>query len=114
MLPEDRELYNQLLQDAVDFFHPRGYFVSTAVAPKVRATQTGLLYTAHDYEAHGRLVDFVVLMINEWGYRVGPPQAISPINLRRVLDAHDWKIPHVQDQEAEIFSPQEAIRRAVK
>ncbi|WP_421381704.1 LysM peptidoglycan-binding domain-containing protein [Bacillus salacetis] len=133
VLPEDRELYNQFLQEAVDFFHPKGYFVSTAVAPKVSATQAGLLYTAHDYEAHGRIVDFVVLMTYEWGYRMGPPQAISPINqMRRVVEyalsvmppekiflgfqiyARDWKVPHVQGQEAETFSPQEAIRRAVK
>lgn len=133
VLPEDREFYNQFLQRSVDLLHPRGYFVSTAVAPKVSATQAGLLYTAHDYEAHGRIVDFVILMTYEWGYRKGPPQAISPINqMRRVVEyalsvmpsrkiflgfqiyARDWKIPFVQGSEAETFSPQEAIRRAVK
>jgi spore germination protein len=133
VLPADRELYNQFLQMAVDRLHPKGYFVSTALAPKVGATQAGLLYEAHDYEAHGRIADFVVLMTYEWGYRLGPPQAISPINeMKRVVDyaltvmpaekiflgfqiyARDWKIPHVKGQEAETFSPQEAIRRAVK
>jgi spore germination protein len=133
VLPEDRELYNQFLQQAIDFFHPKGYFVSTALAPKTSATQAGLLYTAHDYEAHGRIADFVVLMTYEWGYRMGPPQAISPINqMRRVIEyalsvmppkkiflgfqiyARDWKIPHVQGQEAETFSPQEAVQRAAK
>lgn len=133
VLPEDRENYNQFLQRAVELLHPRGYFVSTAVAPKMSATQGGLLYTAHDYEAHGRIVDFVVLMTYEWGYRKGPPQAISPLNqMRRVVEyalsvmpakkiflgfqiyARDWKIPFVQGSEAETFSPQEAVRRAVK
>jgi spore germination protein len=133
VLPADRELYNQFLQMAVDRLHPKGYFVSTALAPKVGATQAGLLYEAHDYEAHGRIADFVVQMTYEWGYRLGPPQAISPINeMKRVVDyaltvmpaekiflgfqiyARDWKIPHVKGQEAETFSPQEAIRRAVK
>lgn len=133
VLPADRELYNQFLQQVVDRFHPKGYFVSTALAPKVGATQAGLLYEAHDYEAHGRIADFVVLMTYEWGYRLGPPQAISPINqMRRVVEyaltvmpaekiflgfqiyARDWKIPHVQGQEAETFSPQEALKRAVK
>src|SRR5690625_7849732 len=28
--------------------------------------------------------------------------------------ARDWLIPHVEGQEAETFSPQEAVRRAVK
>ena len=133
VLPADRENYNQFLQLAVDRLHPRGYLVSTALAPKVSATQGGLLYTAHDYEAHGRIADFVVLMTYEWGYRKGPPQAISPLNqMRRVVEyalsvmpaekiflgfqiyARDWLLPHVQGQEAETFSPQEAIRRAVK
>jgi spore germination protein len=107
--------------------------VSTALAPKISGTQQGLLYEAHDYPAHGRIVDFVVLMTYEWGYRKGPPQAISPINqIKRVLDyavtviprhkifmgfqiyARDWLIPHQSGQEAETFSQQEAVKRAVQ
>lgn len=133
VLPADRENYNLFLQLAVDRLHPKGYLVSTALAPKASATQAGLLYEAHDYEAHGRIADFVVLMTYEWGYRLGPPQAISPINqMRKVVEyalsvmpaekiflgfqiyARDWLLPHVKGQEAETFSPQEAIRRAVK
>lgn len=133
VLPEDRELYNQFLARTVERLHPAGYFVSTALAPKVAAEQTGLLYEAHDYEAHGRLADFVVLMTYEWGWRKGPPQAISPLNeIKRVLDyavsvmprnkifmgfqiyARDWLLPFVVGQEAETFSVQEALQRAVK
>lgn len=133
VLPADRENYNQFLQLAVDRLHPKGYLVSTALAPKTSVTQTGTLYEAHDYEAHGRIADFVVLMTYEWGYRLGPPQAISPINeMRKVVEyalsvmpaekiylgfqiyARDWLLPHVKGQEAETFSPQEAIQRAVK
>lgn len=133
VLPEDREAYNTFLQRTVDRLHPEGFFVSTALAPKTSGEQTGLLYEAHDYEAHGRIVDFVVLMTYEWGYRLGPPQPISPINnIREVLDyavtviprdkiyfgfeiyARDWVIPHVQGQEAETFSVQGAIERANK
>lgn len=131
--PEDRENYNQFLQLAVDRLHERGYFVSTAVAPKTSGAQTGLLYTAHDYEAHGRIADFVVLMTYEWGWRGASPQAISPINqMRRVVEyalsvmpankiflgfqiyARDWKIPHKQGDVAETFSAQEAVRRATQ
>ncbi|WP_318614531.1 LysM peptidoglycan-binding domain-containing protein [Sporosarcina sp. YIM B06819] len=133
VFPADRENYNQFLQRAVDRLHPEGYFVSSALAPKVSSEQQGLLYEAHDYEAQGKIVDFVVLMTYEWGYRFGPPQAISPLNqIKRVLDyaitviprdkiffgfqiyARDWLIPHVQGQEAETFSQQEAIRRAIQ
>ena len=133
VLPEDRENYNQFLQRTVDRLHPEGYFVTTALAPKVSADQQGLLYEAHDYGAHGRIADFVVLMTYEWGYRFGTPQAISPLDqIKRVLDyavtviprdkilfgfqiyARDWLLPHVPGQEAETFSQQEAIRRALE
>lgn len=133
VFPADRENYNQFLQRAVDRLHPEGYFVSSALAPKVSSEQQGLLYEAHDYEAQGKIVDFVVLMTYEWGYRFGPPQAISPLNqIKRVLDyavtviprdkiffgfqiyARDWLVPHVQGQEAETFSQQEALRRAIQ
>ena len=133
VLPEDRELYNEFLQLAVDRLHEKGYFVSTAVAPKTSGAQEGLLYTAHDYEAHGRIADFVILMTYEWGWRGASPQAISPLNqMRRVVEyalsvmpaekiylgfqiyARDWRLPHIQGAVAETFSPQEAIRRATR
>jgi spore germination protein len=133
VLPADRETYNIFLQQTVTRLHAEGYFVSTALAPKVSGTQAGLLYEAHDYTAHGRIADFVILMTYEWGYRKGPPQAISPLNqIRRVLDyavtviprkkiffgfqiyARDWLLPHVSGQEAETFSMQEAMSRAIK
>lgn len=133
VLAEDRELYNQFMELAVSTLHPQGYLVSSALAPKLSAEQHGLLYTAHDYPAHGRIADFVVLMTYEWGWRFGPPQAISPLNqIKRVLDyavsvmpreklffgfqlyARDWQLPHVKGQEAQTFSMQEAMDRARK
>lgn len=130
---EDRDVYNRFLQRAVDRLRPEGYFVSSSLAPKTSANQKGLLVEAHDYPVHGRLLDFVVLMTYEWGYRKGPPQAISPINqIKRVLDyavtviptnkifigfqiyARDWLVPHIEGQEAETFDMQEAIRRATQ
>lgn len=129
----DRERYNAFLQRAATRMHQEGFFLSTAVAPKTSSTQKGLLYEAHDYAAHGRIADFVILMTYEWGYRKGPPQAISPLNqMRRVIEyavtviprnkifmgfqlyARDWVLPHVQGSEAETFSMQEAVRRAVQ
>lgn len=133
VLPQDRENYNQFLEDVVQRLHRENFFVSTALAPKTGESQQGLLYEAHDYAAHGRIVDFVILMTYEWGYRLGPPQAVSPLDkIKQVLDyavsviprdkiffgfqlyARDWLLPHVQGMEAETFSMQEAISRAVK
>jgi spore germination protein len=133
VLPSDRELYNQFLRRSVTRLHAEGFVVSSSLAPKTSAAQKGLLYEAHDYAAHGAILDFVILMTYEWGYRLGPPQAISPIDqIRAVLDyavtviprnkilmgfqlyARDWVLPHVQGQQAETFSMQEAIRRAAQ
>ena len=133
VLPADRQAYNNFLERAAARVHAEGYFLSTALAPKTGPEQAGLLYEAHDYPAHGRIADFVVLMTYEWGYRKGPPQAISPINqIKKVLDyavsviprekiylgfqiyARDWVLPHKAGQEAETFSPQEAVARAAR
>src|SRR5690625_821385 len=129
--PEDRENYNMFLRRVTDELHANGYLVSTAVAPKESADQPGLLYEAHDYRAHGEIVDFVVIMTYEWGWAGGQPLAIAPINkVKQVLDyaiteiapdkimmgvplyGRDWRIPWVQGTIARTVSPQEAVQLA--
>lgn len=132
--PEDGAAYNAFLRKAVSQLHPEGYIVSTAVAPKTSGSQKGLLYEAHDYGAHGAIVDFVVLMTYEWGWAGGPPWAIAPINeVRKVLDyavtviprkkimlgvplyGRDWTLPYAPGNPfAELLSPQEAVARAAR
>ncbi|WP_037985628.1 LysM peptidoglycan-binding domain-containing protein [Thalassobacillus devorans] len=129
--PEDRENYNDFLRRAVARLRPEGYTVSTALAPKESADQKGLLYEAHDYAAHGEILDFVIVMTYEWGWAGGEPWAIAPINkVRDVLDyavteiprdkilmgiplyGRDWKIPWEQGTFARTVSPKEAVRLA--
>ncbi|RLL41985.1 LysM peptidoglycan-binding domain-containing protein [Oceanobacillus piezotolerans] len=131
--PEDRENYNAFLRRMVESLHPLGYLVSTAVAPKTSADQKGILYEAHDYKAHGEIVDFVVVMTYEWGWAGGRPWAIAPINeVRKVLDyavteihrdkimmgiplyGRDWKIPWQQGTFARTVSPKEAVQLAAR
>ncbi|WP_085993558.1 glycoside hydrolase family 18 protein [Oceanobacillus senegalensis] len=131
--PEDRENYNAFLRRVVSRLHPEGFHVSTAIAPKISENQQGLLYEAHDYKAHGEIVDFVIIMTYEWGWAGGEPWAIAPINeVRRVLDyavtviptdkimmgaplyGRDWKIPWQQGTFAQTVSPQEAVRMAAR
>ncbi|KHE67651.1 glycosyl hydrolase family 18 protein, partial [Halobacillus sp. BBL2006] len=131
--PEDRENYNNFLRKVVGRLRPEGYTVSTALAPKIKADQTGLLYEAHDYPAHGEILDFVILMTYEWGWAGGRPWAIAPINkVREVLDyavtaiprekimmgiplyGRDWKIPWVDGTFARTVSPKEAVQLAAK
>lgn len=129
--PADREAYNQFLRKARDRFKKEGWFISTALAPKTSAEQKGRWYEAHDYKAHGEIVDFVIIMTYEWGYSGGPAMAVSPIGpVREVLEyavtdipsnkilmgqnlyGYDWTLPFVQGSTAKAVSPQQAIQIA--
>lgn len=83
VLPEDRERYNDFLRIAVEQLHREGFFVTSAVAPKYGPEQRGLLYEAIDYPVHGSLLDFVILMTYEWGYRMGPPEPTKDVPFMR-------------------------------
>lgn len=127
----DRESYNQFLRRLTERMHRLGYLVVTALAPKLSADQQGLLYAAHDYAAHGRTADYVVLMTYEWGYTYGPAMAVAPLNMvRRVLDyatqvipaerilmgvpnyGYDWTLPFAQGTAARSLSNIEAVTLA--
>lgn len=130
--PETKEDYNNFLRKAKKRLSAEGLQMSTALAPKKSAEQTGAWYGAHDYKAHGGIADFVVLMTYEWGYSGGPPMPVSPINpVRDVVDyalsvmpaekiflgqnlyGYDWTLPYKKGNDpAEALSPQKAIRRA--
>ncbi len=129
--PADREAYNRFLRKAKARFQQEGWLISTALAPKTSAAQKGRWYEAHDYKAHGEIVDFVVIMTYEWGYSGGPAMAVSPIGpVRKVLEyaiseipsnkilmgqnlyGYDWTLPFVQGSFARALSPQQAIQLA--
>ena len=127
----DRESYNQFLGRLTERMHRLGRIVVTALAPKLSEDQQGLLYSAHDYTAHGRIVDYVVLMTYEWGYTRGPAMAVAPVNMvRRVLDyavqaipagkilmgvpnyGYDWTLPFAQGTAARSLTNVEAVTLA--
>lgn len=132
--PKDRQNYNNFLRELVRRAHASNYLVGTALAPKTSAEQSGPWYEAHDYEAHGKIVDFVILMTYEWGWSGGPPRAVAPINeVIKVLNyavsvipsnkilmgipfyGYDWKLPFVPGGKfAEAIGNQEAVIRAGK
>lgn len=133
LLVTDREAYNAFLRRAKARFQQEGWLLSTALAPKTSATQVGQWYEAHDYKAHGEIVDFVVIMTYEWGYSGGPAMAVSPIRpVRQVLEyaiteipankilmgqnlyGYDWTLPFVEGSVAKALSPQQAILLAAK
>lgn len=133
LFPRDREAYNQFLRTARNRLHNEGMLISTALAPKTSSEQKGEWYEAHDYKAHGEIVDFVVIMTYEWGFSGGPAMAVSPIGpVRDVLEyarsvipsqkimmgqnlyGYDWTLPFVQGTTAKAVSPQQAIQIATR
>ncbi|MEW9096348.1 MAG: glycoside hydrolase family 18 protein [Clostridiaceae bacterium] len=131
--PEDREKYNNFLRKLVAALHPN-YIVATALAPKTYDALTGSWHGAHDYRAHGEIVDFVIIMTYEWGWSGGPPLAVAPLNeVRKVINyavsvippnkimmgmplyGYDWTLPYTPGGEfAESIGNQEAIDRAAR
>lgn len=129
---ENRERYNQLMRKARERLEPRGYFLSSALAPKVEPGMVGVLYEGHDYAAHGEIADFVFLMTYEWGWTGGPPMAVAPLDqVRRVIEyaaslmpndkimmgiplyGYDWTLPFEPGvTRARAIDHQEAIRLA--
>lgn len=121
--PFDRGSYNQFLALFSQKLHAEGYWLCTALAPKTGDEQQGLLYSAHDYAAHGRYADRCVIMTYEWGYLYSAPQAVSPVNrMRQVLDyavsvippgkilmgfsnyGYNWRLPWRQGDAATLIS----------
>ncbi|WP_342463297.1 glycoside hydrolase family 18 protein [Ureibacillus sp. FSL K6-8385] len=127
--PDQKEAYNNFLRKAAERLHGEGFLISSALAPKLSREQAGQWYEAHDYRAHGEIVDFVVLMTYEWGYSGGPPMPVSPITeVEKVLNyaltempaekimmgqnlyGYDWTLPYVEGGKyARAISPQQAI-----
>jgi spore germination protein len=131
--PENRNKYNDFLRKVVAALHPN-YIVATALAPKTYDVTTGAWHGAHDYKAHGQIVDFVVIMTYEWGWSGGPPMAVAPLDqvklvinyalsvmpaskimMGMALYGYDWTLPYTPGGEfAESIGNQEAIDRARK
>lgn len=131
---EDRDAFTDFVRYITEAVHSLGYPVSVALAPKTSATQRGLLYEGKDYAALGAIVDYVLLMTYEWGYKYGPPLAVAPINrVREVLDyavsvippekihlgipnyGYDWTLPYVRGgQGAVTLGSVEAVQLAVE
>lgn len=134
ILPEDREGYAAFVGNLRAAMNAEGYQVSVALAPKISATQPGLLYEGMDYRLLGENADQVLLMTYEWGFTYGPPMAVAPLNkVREVLDyavteipsekilmgipnyGYDWKLPFVKGETAaELLGNVEAVRRAAQ
>ena len=130
--PSDKDAYNAFLMEISERLHSNGYILVTAVAPKLRADQPGLLYESHDYKVQGEAADYVVIMTYEWGYTYSAPMAVQPINeVRKVLQyavteipsqkilmgmpnyGYDWILPYVRGTAASSIGFTSALNLAL-
>ena len=133
LFPEDRQLYNEFLQNAVNFFRPYNYPVSTALVPKTYDMTTGAWWGAHDYKAQGEILDFVIVMTYDWGCGACPPMAVAPVNeMIKVLDyavsviprdkilmgfpfyGFDWKLPFTTGDMGRLVDSVSALQLAAQ
>lgn len=131
--PDDRDTYNAFLRELSDRLHNNGYILITAVAPKYRADQPGILYESHDYKVQGEAADYVIIMTYEWGYTYSAPMSVQPIEeVRKVLKyavteipsekilmgmpnyGYDWTLPYARGTAASSIGFIAALDLAVK
>ncbi len=127
-----RQAYNRFIKRLADRLHQEGLIIFSSLAPKTSGEQTGAWYESHDYQYHGQVCDFVVLMTYEWGWSGGPPMAVSPITQvekvvnyartvmpeRRIvmsipLYGYDWTLPYEKGGEfAKAVRERQAVAEA--
>lgn len=133
VLAEDRVGFADFVRQVREVMNLFGYTVTAALAPKTSADQKGLLYEGMDYRLLGEAADRVMLMTYEWGYSLGPPMAVAPLNMvRRVVDyavseipvekislgipnyGYDWPLPYERGvTRAQTIHHLEAIQTAI-
>lgn len=132
-IPTDRAQAYADFAAAVRSELANGYELFVSLAPKTGATQPGILYEGHRYDLLGAVADRVLLMTYEWGYKYGPPLAVSPLpQVERVLRygvseipsakifmgipnyGYDWELPYIRGESAaRTISNAEALQIAV-
>lgn len=84
--PYDRVAYNGLLCILSERLHSEGFYLCSAIAPKTDDDRHSLLCFAHDYAAHGKYCDRVVIMTYDHSHAYSAPGAVSPVDrMRKVL-----------------------------
>lgn len=134
ILAEDRDAFTAFVEYTAGRMRENGYRISVDLAPKTSAEQKGLLYEGKDYRALGEIVDSVLLMTYEWGYKYGPNMAVAPLNkVRQVVEyavteidpgkirlgmanyGYDWPLPFEQGiTAATTIGNVEAVRIAIE
>lgn len=129
--PFDRGAYSAFIRRAGERLHPAGCFLISTLAPSEQGRRNALLTAGQDYAVHGEVMDRVAVMMYDWGYSLGAPQAVSPADkIRAALGAavaaiprgkllmglssggYNWAVPWRQGVAAATISPAGAVNLA--
>lgn len=133
VLAEDRVGFAKFVQKTREVMNLFAYDVTVALAPKTSSDQKGLLYEGIDYRLLGEAANHVMLMTYEWGYSLGPPMAVAPLNMvQRVVEyavseippekislgipnyGYDWPLPYERGvTRAQTINHERAIQTAI-
>ncbi|HIE12877.1 MAG TPA: glycoside hydrolase [Desulfotomaculum sp.] len=92
--PADRGLFNGFLQRLAGALRPAGFLLTVAVAAKTYDDPSNPWSGAFDYQAIGRICDYVMLMTYDEHWAGGPPGPVSSVPwITRVLDFALGRIP---------------------
>lgn len=134
LFARDKQKYINFIAGLTERLNANGLISVVALPPKISDDQPGLLYEGIDYAGLGNAANYAFLMTYEWGYRLGPPLAVAPIDsVRRVVEyaltripnekillgisnyGYDWILPFVRgESEAISISTVHALEIAVE
>ncbi len=132
ILPSDRNSYNSFVEQVVRALKPLGFLVTVAIPPKPFDNPNNEWVGGYDYQAIGAAADRIMLMTYDWGFPIGRPQAVAPVDkIRDVLRyafslmdstkvhlgmplyGDDWPLPHSPARPANIVVNQTALLNAI-
>ena len=95
LAPDDRDQFTDFISSIQQTLHPDGYLVTLTVPPKnTDVPADNPSYKAFDYQALGKVADFIFIMTYDWGNLGSPPRAVAPLDeVRKVLEYARQTIP---------------------
>ncbi len=92
LYPSDRNAYTDFVQQVADRLRPEGYLVTLAVPAKTADNRWDGWSGAYDYDALGRIADYVVIMSYDEHWAGGPAGPVASLGwvekVARYAEAH--------------------------
>lgn len=114
LYPETENLIESFIIKMSTRLKNEGLRYTITITPRVDIERTEITYETIDYSAIYQYVDAILLLSYEWGYSLGPPTSVTPINIvREIINqavnmapsdkfvlgvpviGYDWELPYI-------------------